>query len=240
MYSNYIFDLYGTLVDINTNEYDCADWQKLTETMAFYGVNYSAEELKAAFFGACEWKDRAMQGTCQYPEIDIVEVFQQLYANKGKKASRSLASHTAQTFRAFSTRYIRLYDGTLEVLQQLKKAKKNIYLLTNAQKVFTEEEIKRLGIKRYFKDIIYSSQEGCKKPDPKFFNALIEKHNLDRSQCIMIGNSAPEDMEGAYRAHIDGMYLHTNLSPKFEGKPRAKYIVENGDIRKVLDLLLKK
>lgn len=240
MYQNFVFDLYGTLVDINTNEYDSADWQKMAEAMSFYDVHYQADELKAAFFTACEWKDALLKDTCQCPEIDIVEVFQQLFANKGKKASRSLATHLAQVFRAYSTRYIRLYDGVIEVLQQLKRAKKKVYLLTNAQKVFTVEEIKKLGIKKYFNGILYSSDYGCKKPDVKFFNIMIEKYGLDKSQTIMIGNSAPEDMEGAFRARIDGMYLHTNLSPVYTDKVKAKYIVDNGDVRKVTELLLKK
>ena len=38
MYKNYVFDVYGTLVDIHTNEYEIATWQKLAKTLAFYDV----------------------------------------------------------------------------------------------------------------------------------------------------------------------------------------------------------
>ena len=34
-YDNYIFDLYGTLVDIHTDESDTAIWEKLA---MFYGI----------------------------------------------------------------------------------------------------------------------------------------------------------------------------------------------------------
>ena len=33
-YDNYIFDLYGTLVDIHTDESDTAIWEKLASSMA--------------------------------------------------------------------------------------------------------------------------------------------------------------------------------------------------------------
>lgn len=40
MYKNYVFDLYGTLVDINTNENNINLWKKMQEFYAFYGAVY--------------------------------------------------------------------------------------------------------------------------------------------------------------------------------------------------------
>ena len=49
MYSNYIFDLYGTLVDINTDESSKEFWYKLSLFYSFKGALYTAEELQTSY-----------------------------------------------------------------------------------------------------------------------------------------------------------------------------------------------
>ena len=48
-YDNYIFDLYGTLVDIHTDESDTAIWEKLAMFYGYYGALYEAKELKERY-----------------------------------------------------------------------------------------------------------------------------------------------------------------------------------------------
>ena len=168
MYKNYVFDIYGTLVDIRTNEYELATWQKLADTLAFYGVNYSAQELEEAYFASCELQINQGKANFQYPEVDVVEIFRLICANKGKKIGKVLAKHLAQEFRAFSTQHIAVYDGVTETLAKLKKAGKKLYILSNAQACFTAPEIARLGLKKYFNGIVYSSITVAQNPTPSF------------------------------------------------------------------------
>lgn len=58
-YDNYIFDLYGTLVDIHTEENDPLVWKKLALFYGYYDADYSSEELKeryAAIIAGEEYK----------------------------------------------------------------------------------------------------------------------------------------------------------------------------------------
>ena len=48
-YDNYIFDLYGTLVDIHTDESDTAIWEKLAMFYGYYGALYEAKEFKERY-----------------------------------------------------------------------------------------------------------------------------------------------------------------------------------------------
>ena len=48
-YDNYVFDLYGTLVDIHTDEEPKEIWDKLALFYGYYGACYSAEELKKRY-----------------------------------------------------------------------------------------------------------------------------------------------------------------------------------------------
>lgn len=241
MYKNYIFDVYGTLVDIHTNEYEYATWQKLTETLAFYDVNYTPEELKKTYFMSCDLQMKLGEKSFKHPEVDVVEVFRHIFENKNKKASKLLATHLAQEFRAFSTEYIRLYQGVAETLNKLKRAKKKLFIVSNAQRCFTRPELMKLGIIKYFTAIAYSSEYKCSKPDATLFNALIEKHKLDKKETIYIGNDPLTDVDGAKNAKIDCLWIKTNLTdgnarPKFQ----PKYTIENGDFTEITKLTLKK
>lgn len=239
MYKNYVFDVYGTLVDIHTNEYELATWQKLADTLKFYGVNYAAQELEETYFASCELQMKLGKETFQYPEVDVVQVFCQIFANKGKKAGKSLATHLAQEFRAFSTQYIRLYDGVLETLAKLKKAGKKLYILSNAQSCFTKTEISRLGLRKYFSGIVYSSDYKCAKPSAKLFDALVQKFNLNKKETIYIGNDGFTDVVGARNAKIDCLWIKTNLTGNDDPTWTPKFTVADGNFREIAKLLLK-
>ena len=48
-YKNYIFDLYGTLVDINTDEWSAQLWKKMAILYGYYGAAYTFKELGKAY-----------------------------------------------------------------------------------------------------------------------------------------------------------------------------------------------
>lgn len=240
MYKNYIFDIYGTLVDIHTNEYLETAWEKMAETLNFYGVYYTAGELRETYFSSCELQMKQRKSQFKHPEVDVVEVFCHIFENKDKKASKSLATHLAQEFRAFSTEYLRLYDGVTETLLKLKKAKKKLYIVSNAQRCFTRPELVKLGLTKFFSGIIFSSDFKCAKPDATLFDIACEKFKLNKKESIYIGNDPETDVDGARNAKIDCLWIKSNLTPHNSGaKVSPKYVIENGDFREIAKILLK-
>lgn len=234
MYKNCIFDLYGTLIDINTNEWSGYLWKKMQEFYSFYGAEYSSLELKKEYFRICKEEEEKLT-EFDYPEIKIENVFQKLFNNKGIDINIETCITAGQFFRIISTKYIKLYDGTIELLEYLKSKNKKIYLLSNAQQIFTEYEMKHLDIYKYFDGIVFSSDESCRKPSQSFFDIVIERYKLDRKESIMIGNDWITDIEGAKKAGLDSIYIHTNISPKetIIKNVQANYIIDNGNIEKV-------
>ncbi|MCD8074439.1 MAG: hypothetical protein LUF27_05295 [Lachnospiraceae bacterium] len=127
-YENYIFDLYGTLVDIHTDESLPELWKKMSLFYGYYGARYTPDELRMTWNAltehyrqeAAKYTGRAAQGYEANPEIDLTRVIHTLYSRKGVTASRELAVHTGHFFRVLSTEYIRLYDGTVPMLERLR------------------------------------------------------------------------------------------------------------------------
>lgn len=242
MYETCIFDLYGTLVDIRTDENKKELWNRLALFYAFYGADYTPDELHLAYDCLTKEMSAGKGGIRKdthetYPEIKIEEVFRALFQEKGVDADEVLARHAGQFFRILSMEHLKLYDGTEEMLSALRKRGKKIYLLSNAQQIFTEYEMNALKITPYFDGIFISSEHGCKKPDTEFFEKLIRTCNIDRKGAVMIGNDGVCDIEGAKKAELETVYIRTEISPK-EEFPEADYVLKEMDMKKLTEILL--
>jgi putative hydrolase of the HAD superfamily len=138
----------------------------------------------------------------------------QLFRDKGvTENADALGINAAQLFRISSIEYVRLYPYALEALAALRKAGYRLWMLSNAQRVFTAYELRHLGLGEQLDGIWISSDYRCRKPDVRFFDALVRERNLDKSKCLMIGNDLHTDIAGAQNAGIDTLYMHTNLTP---------------------------
>lgn len=225
MYTNYIFDLYGTLADIHTNEQKAYFWKKLACYLSLKGASYTPKELRTAFRQLLTEEDQKQKTSLQnnqsnlhpetiYPEPNIAHVFEQLFSNKGITAANDEICDFAILWRTISLERLCLFDGVPELLQRLKATGKRIYLLSNAQALFTRPELNLLGLTEYFDGILLSSEAGIKKPDPAFFRMLLSKYNLKPEESVMTGNDDIADGHGAAAAGLDSFYIYTTQSPK--------------------------
>lgn len=228
-YKNYVFDLYGTLVDIHTDEDDVKLWKALAKFYGKQGADYTAKKIHADYITNVE---KLLAIT---EEIQIKEVFRELFSAKGIEADDTLVSETCHFFRNNSTEYINLYPWTLSILTALKEAGKGIYLLSNAQRGFTEHELEILGIKEFFDEILISSDCKVKKPNPTFFETLMKRCHLNPKDCLFVGNDEVCDILGAKTVGMDTFYIHSNCSPEYTGKIKANYTVmdalETGEVK---------
>lgn len=213
-YTDLIFDLYGTLVDIHTEEDDTV-WEKTALYFGYYGAHYTGAELKAAFQSAmASRKAKAGQSYECFPDLPMEPVFAELFRKKGvEENAEALGLNAAQLFRIASTEYIRLYPGVTDALVTLREKGYRLWLLSNAQRVFTAFELRHLGLEGYFDGIRLSSDYGCRKPDIRFFSALLQEEHLDSKTCLMIGNDLETDIAGAKNAGLATLYMHTGLTP---------------------------
>ncbi len=223
MYDNYIFDLYGTLVDIRTNESKASLWKYMAGYMTLQGVPYSAAELRKRYRTLIsdlrqqqykKYKYLLPELTQDQIEVDLSQVFSRLYQEKGLEPTPQMIADYAFMFRTVSLNYVCLYEGVKPLLRELRSRGKGVYLLSNAQRLFTEPELRSLGIFELFDDVMISSDIGFKKPSPLFYGALLEKHGLDPKASVMIGNDWQADAWGAHNCGLSCMYIHTAQSPE--------------------------
>ena len=64
-YDNYVFDLYGTLVDIHTEEDFPKLWEKLALFFGYYGAIYEPKELQKRYAALVSDCERALKKTLE-------------------------------------------------------------------------------------------------------------------------------------------------------------------------------
>lgn len=208
-YRNYIFDLYGTLIDIHTDEESPELWQFMTDYLKeHFCAATTAQKLKADYAAICkdETVKLAKATGSDYPEIKIEWVWKRLIEHD---CNYDEMRDLCVAFREKSRDKLICYKNVHRVLATIKDKGSRIYLLSNAQRLFTEKELKDTGLTGYFDDIFISSDMGVKKPDASFINSLMAKHSLVKSETVMVGNEISSDIGSAIAAGIDGIYLNT-------------------------------
>ena len=213
-YTDLVFDLYGTLVDIHTEENDLV-WEKTALFFGFYGAHFTGPALKDAFQSAMRQREaKAGQSYECFPDIPFEQVMAQLFRESGVTDNAdALGIQAAQLFRITSIEYLRLYPGTLDALALLRQKGYRLWLLSNAQAIFTAYELRHLGLGKQFDGILLSSDYGCRKPDVRFYRALLDTFGLNPENCLMIGNDRQTDIAGAKNAGMATLYMHTALTP---------------------------
>ena len=249
MYKNIVFDLYGTLVDIHTDECKLEFWKQVAAYYKEHGAVYEPQELSVRYGELIAAQAASMPIGA---EVDLGQVFADLYNEKNvsilqetdsqigvnkwtdlSDCSQQLIADTAASFRRFSMEKLRLFDGVIEMLDGLKAAGKNIYLLSNAQALFTRAELQMTGLEGYFDGILLSSDAGYKKPSKEFYSLLAERFGTMPQESLMVGNDDVADCHGAAAAGMDSLYIYTEQSPKQE-RALPENCHEIKDIREVL------
>ena len=241
---NYIFDLYGTLCDIHTNESKASLWKNMAGIYRSFGADYDGKSLRKNYLRLCEEETKKLEkqmGTNR--EIELRKVFLRLFEEKGISPKKDLVDYVAVTFRVLSRDVLYVYDGIFELLDEIHQKGGKTYLLSNAQNVFTIPELKELGLYERLDVIYISSDKKIKKPDPRFMEELLLEFHLNKEDSIMIGNDRTTDIAIANACGMESLYIHSNnsypnLKKASSREQEATYEVLDGDIKKVRKLLL--
>ena len=214
-YRNFLFDLYGTLADIHTDEGSPALWLRMSALLGMEGAVWTPEALEKKYrdgIARMEAEARKVRGCGA--EIDVAPLFRSFYTDAGVEASEADAARLAREFRVLSLCKLRLFPGAAALLKALRENGCRVFLLSNAQALFTRPELRLLGLDTLFDDILLSSEAGLKKPDAGFYGQMLTKNGLDPAETVMVGNDDQADCHGAAAVGLDSLYLYTEQSPR--------------------------
>ncbi|HFI0272996.1 TPA: HAD family hydrolase [Streptococcus suis] len=218
-YKNYIFDFYGTLVDIVTDENKLELWEKLAAIYHSFGCTYGARQLRSAFQETASEAelDLIRISPYQYVEIDLEKVFIQLLTDEKYRRPTQMAPADLKTFgqmvatvfRVLSREKLEAYTNTLSTLARLKDEGARLFILSNAQRVFTQAEIEIMGCAAFMEQIYISSDYRIKKPEPEFLQGVLNENQLDPAETVFVGNDLTSDIAIAQALGLDGVLINT-------------------------------
>jgi len=100
-------------------------------------------------------------------------------------------------------------DKLLKTLSQ----QTDCYIATNAKDSSKADIIKaleRVNLNKYFKDVFCYNEIGFSKPSKEYFDYVVEKLNVDRSQITMVGDDYEKDYQGAKKNGISALIYTSN------------------------------
>lgn len=206
-----LFDLYGTLIDIRTDEEDPGVYATLSQYLAYLRVNISPADLEQQYRSrvrACR-----AQSAERYPEVDVHQIFSDLvstYAppqapDLGRLADgrpmdpRSVALAVAVLFRTLTRRSFGVFPGVHDVLEKLR-SKYQLGLISDAQWAFADPELDMVDLTRFFPVRILSSRVGVKKPDARIFAEALGAMGVRAESAVYVGDNPERDLVGARAA----------------------------------------
>lgn len=197
----FIFDVDGTLVDAYK-----AIALSLNFTLKSLGYpRVSLQEVKMKVGRG----DRLFIGTF-FDQKDI------------EKALRMFRAHHKKSLLSFS----RLRPKARQVLNALKRKKKNIVVASNRPKKFTLSLLNKLDIKKYFDEIHCADELGALKPDPKILNNILKRFGVKREAAVYVGDMHI-DLETAKRAKIDAVFIKGGSTSLRDVKAYKKKVISH-------------
>ncbi len=100
----------------------------------------------------------------------------------------------------------RKFPETDSVLEQLQKRGIRLALLTNSPPS-SHHAFEEMGLAKYFEQLVFSCDVGLIKPDPAIFQLLCQKLKLAPQDCLMVGDSLEQDVQGALNAGLQALLI---------------------------------
>jgi putative hydrolase of the HAD superfamily len=200
-----MFDCYKTLIDIKTDESSPKTYEPVSRWLAYHGVKLSPDQLMREY----KWKCKEEIERCRemHSELRVEGVFSRIIRQHASWPVNdlTLGIEAARLFRSASVKRLQPFPQSVRMLEKLKGYPLGI--VSNGQRVFSELELRQLGLYGYFRFVIFSSDFGYKKPDSRIFLAGASQLNLRPEQILYIGDSFENDISPSRGLGMKAMHI---------------------------------
>jgi len=208
-----LFDLFDTLVIIEGGEtfYE-PSLRKLHEFLANNGITTSFNDFSRVYFEVRDKLYEESNKSLEEPHFNV------RISRTLKRLGHNLEAHdpvvtgATNVFADEFTRYVRLDDDAIEVLEKLH-GKYKLGIVSNfaiPEAVWTL--LDRFNIKKFFNVIIISGEINKRKPSPIIFEKALKDLNIKASDAAFVGDTPRLDVKGARNAGIKSILIHRKRS----------------------------
>jgi len=213
-----IFDAYGTLFDVNSAAEKCKD--KIGDKWEGFSNYWRATQLEYT------WLRSLMNRHQDFWTIteDSLDKSMQTF-----KIDPSMKSELLNLYKVLST-----FTEVKEVLNELKKKKFILAILSNGTPSLLNELVKSNNLDNIFNDIFSIEEVKVYKPHPRVYNIPIEKYQIQKNEVAYLSaNTWDVSAGGNYGFNPVWVNRNNSIFDKLDYVP--KYQIEN--LSKLIDIV---
>jgi len=201
-----IFDCYHTLVDIQTDESDFYTYDTVSKWLQYQGVRIDPDTLKNEY--RAKTKEEVESSDEEHAEIRIEEIFSEICEKNAiwDIDEQTLGIETSKVFRSASLRRIGVFPQSFRLIEGSSHLERCI--LSNGQRIFSELELRFLGLYDLFDHVIFSSDVRYKKPNPKLYRFALERMQLKPEEVLFIGDTPENDIIAPQEIGMQAIHIH--------------------------------
>ncbi|MCX5873879.1 MAG: HAD family hydrolase [Deltaproteobacteria bacterium] len=224
-----LFDVNGTLIDIQTDEGNEEIYRGISHFLTYQGMYVHRWDVRDEYFRLMDEQRGASAEA--FPEFDAVELWRE-FLRRRPEASHALPPDKlrwmplflAEMYRGVSRFRLQLYPDVKNVLDELLRRFK-LAALSDAQSVWALPEMRAVGIETYFQPIIVSGDFAFRKPDKRIFEAALSGLDLPPENVIFVGNDMYRDVYGAKQFGMKTVFFSSNQGRKTANGVEPDYII---------------
>ncbi|MDO4187420.1 MAG: HAD family hydrolase [Lachnospiraceae bacterium] len=209
MIKNVLFDLDGTLLPMDMDEFTNGYFKHLVKKAMSYSDKYKPDELIKVIWAGV--KAMVMNKGEKPNEDAFWEYFASVYGDEALKDRAIFDDFYANDFICAKD-YTGYNEDAKKSVEKIKEAGYKVVLATNPifPEIATRQRVNWTGM-----DVsdfeAFTSYENCTycKPNPEYYLELLSKLNMRPEECLMVGNDVDEDMEAGLKAGMQ-VYLITD------------------------------
>ncbi|MES9684166.1 HAD family hydrolase [Gottfriedia acidiceleris] len=192
-YNTILFDLDGTLTDpkvgiLNSVKYAL---QKMKKAIPLESelLKFIGPPIQQSFFEICQLNEKEL--------LNAVRFYREYFSQSGMIENN-------------------VYDGIRELLRDLQKEKKRLFVATSKPTIFAREILIHFQLDEFFIQIVGSELDGTRIDKGEIIEYIFEKNNdLFKEDSVMIGDRF-HDIIGAKNAKIDSIGVTYGYGSEFE------------------------
>jgi putative hydrolase of the HAD superfamily len=197
-----LFDFGHTLVDFaRTQEALHAAYEQIRariEAVAYMEVPELLDLVERVAGGVDHlvtesYRERRME------ELDQAALFRESLAAIGFDLPDDTIEHIVHLDHSAWSNSLRVEPDIVQILERLDSDGYPMGLVSNVslRPDLMRQDIERLGLGRFLKATVFSSEVGWRKPDPRIFRTALERLGTEPAETVFVGDRLYDDVSGA-------------------------------------------
>jgi putative hydrolase of the HAD superfamily len=197
-----LFDFGHTLVDFfRTEEALHAAYEQIRsriEAVAYMEVPEILDLVERVAGGVDRLVEQSYEER-RLQELDQAQLLRDSFATIGFDLPDDVLDHIVHLDHSAYSNSLTVQREVLSTLDELRAAGHRMGLVSNLslRPSLVTEDLERLGLTPFLDATVFSSEIGFRKPDPRIFQAALERLGSDPTETVFVGDRLLDDVSGA-------------------------------------------